>query len=96
METVGLLVIHTVHQRTTPFTIWLSRTLTHAMAHNNLLEGKIAAITGGSRGIGLATARTFAEAGATVLLAASVFHFGMIAIPDLKDFLRDKGYEVKA
>ena len=37
-----------------------------------------------------------AEAGATVLLAASVFHFGMIAIPDLKDFLRDKGYEVKA
>jgi 3-oxoacyl-[acyl-carrier protein] reductase len=38
------------------------------MAHNKLLEGKIAAITGGSRGIGLATARTFAEAGATVVL----------------------------
>lgn len=30
-------------------------------------------------------------AGATVLLAASVFHFGLIAIPDLKAYLRGKG-----
>ncbi|KKL54638.1 hypothetical protein LCGC14_2263410 [marine sediment metagenome] len=31
------------------------------------------------------------EAGATVLLAASVFHFHTIDIPDLKDYLRGKG-----
>jgi len=34
------------------------------------------------------------EAGATILLAASVFHFGIIAIPDLKDYLRGKGVAV--
>lgn len=34
------------------------------------------------------------EAGATILLAASVFHFGMIAIPDLKDYLRGRGVDV--
>ena len=34
------------------------------------------------------------EAGATILLAASVFHFGIIAIPDLKDYLRGKGVTV--
>ena len=38
------------------------------MAPTPLLEGKITVITGGSRGIGLATARTFAAAGATVVL----------------------------
>jgi len=32
-----------------------------------------------------------AEAGATVLLAASVFHFGIIAIPELKRYLADRG-----
>lgn len=35
-----------------------------------------------------------ADAGATVLLAASVFHFGIIAIPALKQFLRERGYSV--
>jgi cyclase len=30
-------------------------------------------------------------AGADILLAASVFHFGMIRIPDLKAYLREKG-----
>jgi imidazole glycerol-phosphate synthase subunit HisF len=35
--------------------------------------------------------REGAEAGATVLLAASVFHFGLIAIPDLKRYLRNCG-----
>ncbi len=35
------------------------------------------------------------EAGATVLLAASVFHFNMIGIPELKDYLRGKGVAVK-
>jgi len=38
------------------------------LAPTPLLEGKITVITGGSRGIGLATARTFAAAGATVVL----------------------------
>ena len=31
------------------------------------------------------------QAGATVLLAASVFHFGIIGIGDLKDYLRNRG-----
>jgi NAD(P)-dependent dehydrogenase (short-subunit alcohol dehydrogenase family) len=35
-----------------------------------LLSGKVAIVTGASRGIGAATARAFAQAGATVVLAA--------------------------
>lgn len=35
------------------------------------------------------------EAGATILLAASVFHFGTIKIPDLKKFLKSRGLNVK-
>lgn len=35
------------------------------------------------------------EAGATILLAASVFHFNMIAIPELKQYLADQGVRVK-
>ena len=35
-----------------------------------------------------------AEAGANVLLAASVFHFHVIDIPELKEFLKDKGFNV--
>jgi len=34
------------------------------------------------------------DAGATVLLAASVFHFNVIAIPDLKRYLREQGVTV--
>jgi cyclase len=34
------------------------------------------------------------QAGASILLAASVFHFNMISIPDLKAYLRDKGVDV--
>lgn len=34
------------------------------------------------------------DAGANILLAASVFHFGTIAIPDLKRYLRERGYAV--
>jgi len=36
-----------------------------------------------------------AEAGATILLAASVFHFHTIDIPDLKKYLRDRGLSVR-
>ncbi|MBW1912265.1 MAG: imidazole glycerol phosphate synthase subunit HisF [Deltaproteobacteria bacterium] len=35
-----------------------------------------------------------AQAGATVLLAASVFHFGMIGIGELKDYLRGRGVNI--
>lgn len=35
------------------------------------------------------------QAGATVLLAASVFHFGMIGIGELKDYLRGRGVAVR-
>jgi cyclase len=36
-----------------------------------------------------------AEAGADVLLAASVFHFKVIGIPELKAFLKDRGFSVR-
>lgn len=39
--------------------------------------------------------REAAEAGATVLLAASVFHFGLIPIPELKTYLRSCGLSVR-
>ncbi|UCE49292.1 MAG: imidazole glycerol phosphate synthase subunit HisF [Phycisphaerales bacterium] len=35
------------------------------------------------------------EAGATILLAASVFHFGIIDIGELKRYLRQRGLQVK-
>ena len=35
------------------------------------------------------------QAGATILLAASVFHFGMIRISDLKAYLRERGAAVR-
>lgn len=35
------------------------------------------------------------EAGATILLAASVFHFHTIDIPELKDYLRGRGVQVR-
>jgi len=34
------------------------------------------------------------EAGATILLAASVFHFGIISIPALKSYLKSKGVPI--
>ncbi|MBC2716126.1 MAG: imidazole glycerol phosphate synthase subunit HisF [Desulfobacteraceae bacterium] len=36
-----------------------------------------------------------AQAGATILLAASVFHFGLIGIDDLKDYLRGRGMNIR-
>lgn len=35
-----------------------------------------------------------ADAGATILLAASVFHFGTIQIPELKKYLKSRNYNV--
>ncbi|MEW5954610.1 MAG: imidazole glycerol phosphate synthase cyclase subunit [Bacillota bacterium] len=35
-----------------------------------------------------------ARSGADILLAASVFHFGEISIPDLKEYLKSNGFEV--
>lgn len=35
------------------------------------------------------------EAGADAALAASVFHFGEIAIPDLKHYLAKNGVEIR-
>ena len=35
------------------------------------------------------------EAGADAVLAASVFHFGTVTIPEVKDELRKHGYEVR-
>jgi cyclase len=35
------------------------------------------------------------EGKASILLAASVFHFGEIKIPELKDYLEDKGLKVR-
>jgi len=36
-----------------------------------------------------------AQAGATILLAASVFHFGLIGIGDLKAYLRGRGVNIR-
>lgn len=47
---------------------------------------------------GAGTLEHFAEAvnaGASILLAASVFHFGTISIPDLKKYLKTKGINVR-
>jgi cyclase len=35
------------------------------------------------------------QAGATVLLAASMFHFGIIGIGELKGYLRGRGVTVR-
>lgn len=35
------------------------------------------------------------DAGATILLAASVFHFGKIKIPELKKYLKDQGINIR-
>ncbi len=35
------------------------------------------------------------EAGATILLAASVFHFNIVGIPELKRYLKERGVDVR-
>lgn len=58
-----------------------------APGNNGLLAGKVAIITGASRGIGAAAARTFAAAGAAVVLAAR----SEDAIAALASEIRDAG-----
>ena len=41
------------------------------MAMSNLLEGKVAVVTGGTRGIGLAVVRAYLKQGARVVLFGS-------------------------
>ena len=50
------------------------------------LDGKVALITGGSRGIGLAIAHAFGEAGAKLVLS------GRTLSPEAKDGLKQAGY----
>ncbi len=51
------------------------------MSDRKLLDGRVAIVTGASRGIGAAAARAFAEAGAGVVLAARTAH-AIAAIAD--------------
>jgi NAD(P)-dependent dehydrogenase (short-subunit alcohol dehydrogenase family) len=52
------------------------------------LDGKIALITGGTRGIGLAIAHAFGEAGAKLVISSRT------PVPEAEQGLRDAGYEV--
>ena len=52
------------------------------------LDGKLALITGGTRGIGLAIAHTFGEAGASLVISSRS------PVPEAERSLRDASYEV--
>ena len=52
------------------------------------LDGKLALITGGTRGIGLAIAHSFGEAGARLVISSSS------PVPEAERSLRNAGYEV--
>ncbi|WP_277183856.1 SDR family NAD(P)-dependent oxidoreductase, partial [Caballeronia sp. BR00000012568055] len=51
------------------------------------LDGKVALITGGTRGIGLAIAHAFGEAGARLVISSRS------AVPEAEQSLRDAGHE---
>ena len=57
-----------------------------------LFDGKVALVTGGGGGIGLATASDFAEAGASVIMADS----NATLLEEAADGLRSAGHEVLA
>ena len=57
-------------------------------AIKEVISGEVVASGGGGK---LEHFYEAVEAGATILLAASVFHFHIIDIPDLKEYLRQKG-----
>ena len=40
-------------------------------------------------------AQVFKETGADAALAASLFHFGELTVPQVKNYLRDKGIPVR-
>ena len=50
------------------------------------LQNKVAIITGGSRGIGYATAEAFLREGATVIITASTQENADKAVAQLKDY----------
>jgi NAD(P)-dependent dehydrogenase (short-subunit alcohol dehydrogenase family) len=52
------------------------------------LDGKLTLITGGTRGIGLAIAQAFGEAGARLVISSRS------PVPEAEPSLRDAGYEV--
>ena len=54
-----------------------------------LLENKVAVVTGGSRGIGLATVKAFLQEGASVVLCASRQETADHAVAELKAELPD-------
>ncbi|MCK4628358.1 MAG: imidazole glycerol phosphate synthase subunit HisF [Sedimentisphaerales bacterium] len=57
-------------------------------AIKEVISGEVVASGGGGK---LEHFYEAVKAGATILLAASVFHFHIIDIPDLKEYLRQKG-----
>jgi cyclase len=52
-------------------------------------------IASGGAGSAQDFSQVFEEAGADAALAASLFHFGELAIPDLKEALRERGIPVR-
>lgn len=54
------------------------------------LSGKVTVVTGGTEGIGLAIAETFAKAGADVAICSRSTN----KVNDAKKYLKDQGYEV--
>jgi len=60
------------------------------------IKGAVSAEVVASGGAGeLAHFYEAVQAGATILLAASVFHFGIIGIGEVKEYLRDRGVRVR-
>lgn len=56
---------------------------------------EVPVIASGGAGNAEDFARVFEEAGADAALAASLFHFGELAIPDLKEALRARGIPIR-
>ena len=59
------------------------------------LQLPVPVIASGGAGNAAHFAEVFLEAGADAALAASIFHFGDVAIPELKQYLAGRGVEVR-